>query len=160
MRIISLLIVLLILPISIYSQTNIPDSPVGEQLKSLLEAFELQNPEPFIKQNFSSEFLNAFSIGDHLSFFQQVKMMHGGFILYKVEQSNEYSLTVLVKSKKREAWRRLEMSIEENPPYKILGLGIDMAQPPDDYRYSGKNVLGNMLVHEENIYHAAFLNNE
>ena len=103
----------------------------------MLQVLESDNHKSFIESNFSDKFLNQFPMEEHLSFFRQIKMMHGGFTLQKIESSKNYRLTTLVKSKKREAWRRIELSVEHNTPYKITGFGIDMAQPPADIPYAG-----------------------
>ena len=123
--------------VNIYSQSEFPDTPAGKKLRQLLETFESDDFEPFIKNNFSENFLNQFPMEEHVSFFRQVKMMHGGFTLFKIESVSENTITAIVKSKKREAWRRIEFSVEKTTPYKITGLGIDMAQPPDDIPYTG-----------------------
>jgi len=130
-------ILLLIISINIYAQQYIPETPVGKKLYNLLEAFEADNPKLFIENNLSENFLSQFPMEEHLSFFSQVKMMHGGFTVHKVKQGNDYQLTLIVKSKKREAWRLIELSVDHNIPHKIIGLGIDMAQPPDDIDYTG-----------------------
>ncbi len=122
---------------NIYAQQDHSITPVGEKLEQLLEAFESDDHKSFIENNFSEKFLNQFSIEEHLSFFQQINMMHGGFTLHKIEQDSDYQSTVLVKSKKREAWRRITLSVEQNTPHKITDFGIDNAQPPADIPYLG-----------------------
>lgn len=130
-------IFLTVISINIYAQQDLPDTPVGKKLQHLLEAFESDDHKSFIENNFSDNFLSQFPMEEHISFFRQVKMMHGGFTLHKIESSSDYQLTVLVKSKKREAWRRLDLSVEQNTPHKIAGFGIDMAKPPADIDYTG-----------------------
>jgi CubicO group peptidase (beta-lactamase class C family) len=114
-----------------------PATPAGDKLQQLLETFESDDPQPFIEQNFSADFLDQFPMEEHLGFFRQVKMMHGGFMLHKVESSDEFQLTALVKSRKREAWRRIVLVVEPDAPHKISGFGIDMAQAPLDVPFTG-----------------------
>jgi len=127
----------IVIATNIYAQQNLSDTPVGKILQQLLEVFESDDHKSFIENNFSENFLSQFPMEEHLSFFRQVKMMHGGFTLQKIESGSDYQLTVLVKSKKREAWRRIDLSVEQNTPHKITGFGIDMAQPPADIPYTG-----------------------
>lgn len=133
----SIPVLLVFLAINVHAQQEFPNTPVGKKLQQLLEAFEADDAGPFIEQNFSTEFLNQFSMEEHTSFFRQVRTMHGGFMLHKVESADEYQLTAIVKSKKREAWRRIDLAVERDPPHKIAGLGIDMAQAPMDVPYKG-----------------------
>jgi len=130
-------IFLTFIAINIYAQQDFPDTPVGNKLQQLLEVFESDDHKSFIENNFSENFLSQFPMEEHLSFFRQIKMMHGGFTLHKIESGSDYQLTMLVKSKKRKAWRRIDFSVEQNSPHKIIGFGIDMAQPPADIPYTG-----------------------
>ncbi len=116
---------------------NFPDTPVGKKLQQVLEAFESEDHQAFIKNNFSESFLSEIPLEEHVSFFRQVKMMHGGFTPDKIESGNDHQLTALVKSKQREAWRRIDLAVEQNAPHKITGFDIDMAQPPADAPYAG-----------------------
>ena len=74
---------------------------------------------------------------DHLAFFHEIRSIHQGFTLYRIEEENLYWLQALVKSNKLNTWRRIEIDVEPAPPHKISGLGIDMAQPPADVPYDG-----------------------
>jgi CubicO group peptidase (beta-lactamase class C family) len=121
----------------IYAQQEFPETPIGEKLQQLLQVLESDNHKSFIEKNFSENFLNQFPMEEHISFFLQIKMKHGGFTLQKIESGIDYKLTALVKSKKRQAWRRIDLSVEQNKPHKITGFGIDMAQPPADIHYTG-----------------------
>lgn len=130
-------IVIILLGLYVYGQMEVPKTPVELKLQLTLEAFESDDHESFIKNNFTEDFLNQFSLEDHLSFFRQVKQMHGSFDLYKIESGNDYQIVALVKSKKRDSWRRIELEVEQSAPHKITGFGIDMAQPPGDIPYTG-----------------------
>lgn len=128
---------LVLLALHAGAQQDFPKTPAGEKLKQLLSAFERENAQAFIKNNFSDRFLNAFPMEDHLDFFRQVREMHGGFTLHNIESSTATELTAVVKSRKRDAWRRIDLAVEPEPPHKIVGLGIDMAEAPADYAYKG-----------------------
>jgi CubicO group peptidase (beta-lactamase class C family) len=128
---------LVLLTLHAGAQQDFPKTPAGEKLKQLLAAFELETAQAFIENDFSDKFLNAFPMKDHLDFFRQVRMMHGGFTLHSIESGTAVKLTAIVKSKKRETWRRIDLAVEPDPPHKIAGLGIDIAETPADYEYTG-----------------------
>ncbi|MCP4724719.1 MAG: beta-lactamase family protein [bacterium] len=126
-------ILLLVTAENIYAQQEFPETPVGKKLQQLLDAFESDDHESFIDKNFADPTTKE----QDLSFFRQIKMMHGGFTLHKIEESSDFRLRVIVKSKKRDAWRKIGLIVEQNSPHKISGWGIEMAQPPDDIPYTG-----------------------
>lgn len=114
-------------------KSMLPDTPVGKAFGKFLQAFETGEYEKYIKENFSDEFFQVYTLVDHLEFFRQMSVMHGGFSVHEhsIEKTSEFELVVVVKSKKRDAWRRIEFGISPEPPHKVIGLGIDMAEPPD-----------------------------
>ena len=58
------------LSLNINARQDFPDTAAGTKMKELLAAFELDNPQSFIEANFSTNFLNDFSMEDHLDFFR------------------------------------------------------------------------------------------
>ncbi|NIR46997.1 hypothetical protein GWO43_00750, partial [candidate division KSB1 bacterium] len=95
-----------------------------------LDALKSGEHGAYIKNNFSEQFLNDFSMEEHLSFFQQVSMMHGGFKVHTIEKSSEDELIVIAKSQKRDAWRRIHLQTKPDPPHKLTLFGMDMADSP------------------------------
>jgi CubicO group peptidase (beta-lactamase class C family) len=114
-----------------FDEVALPNTPAGMQLKALLYALETGGHEEYITTHFNDEFLSAFPMGDHLGFFKDVRAMHGGFLVRSIQKSTEYEIAVLAKSKKRDAWRRIDMTVEPEPPHKVARFGIDMAKSPE-----------------------------
>ncbi len=85
------------------------------------------------------EFLNTFPMSDHLDFFRQVSMMHGGFKVHTIIESSENKLVVVAQSN-RGRWREIEFVTEASPPYKVAGMGMEMATPPDELKKSVKSM--------------------
>jgi CubicO group peptidase (beta-lactamase class C family) len=110
---------------------ELPDTPAGGQLRALLTAVASGDYKTYITSSFNDEFLNAFPMKDHLRFFGQVRAMHGGFIIHSIEESEDFRIAVLAKSKKRDAWRRIDMEVEPEPPHKVASFGVDMARSPE-----------------------------
>jgi CubicO group peptidase (beta-lactamase class C family) len=118
-------------PAQDFDEAPLPDSPAGKQLAALLTALESGDHEDYITNDFNDAFLNAFPMDQHLGFFRDVRAMHGGFLIHSIETSEDLRITVLAKSMKRDAWRRIDMLVEPDPPHKVASFGIDMASAPD-----------------------------
>jgi len=112
-------------------QVQLPDTPAGQQVQKFLHALDSGEYETYIKENFSEQFLKDYPMTEHLGFFRQMSMMHGGFRIHSIEKSTEDEFVFIGKSKKMDAWRRLLFEIESEPPYRVSGLGIEMAAPPE-----------------------------
>lgn len=115
-----------------FNEAPLPDTPAGSQLRDLLTAVTTGKYEEYIINNFNDEFLNAFPLEDHLHFFQEVRAMHGGFLVHSIEMSSRLEIAVLAKSAKRDAWRSIDMAVEAEPPHKVASFGIEMARSPDE----------------------------
>lgn len=113
-----------------FKEAELPATPATRQFKKFLLAIDTGEHEEYIKANFSEQFLQDFSISEHLDLFRQISMMHGGFKVHTVEKSTDHELVIVAKSKKRDAWRRLSFQTEAEPPFKVAGMGIEMAPPP------------------------------
>ena len=122
-----------------FAEPKLPDTPAAMQFKKFLTAIESGDHEKYITENFTDEFLNTFPMSDHLDFFRQVSRMHGGFKVHTILESSEDKLVVVARSKKGR-WRKIEITTEASPPYKVAGMGMDMASPPDEVKKSAKRM--------------------
>lgn len=109
---------------------EIPKTPAGRQMTDLLFAVESGNYKDYITHNFKREFLEAFPMERHLEFFREIRIMHGGFTVHAIERSSDYEIVVLARSSKRDVWRRLDMTVESEPPHKVAAFGIEEAMWP------------------------------
>lgn len=122
-----------------FAEPELPDTPAVMQFKKFLTVIESGDHEKYIKENFTDEFLNTFPMSDHLDFFRQVSMMHGGFKVHTIIESSENKLVVVAQSN-RGRWREIEFVTEASPPYKVAGMGMEMATPPDELKKSVKSM--------------------
>ncbi len=122
-----------------FAEPELPDTPAVMQFKKFLTVIESGDHEKYIKENFTDEFLNTFPMSDHLDFFRQVSMMHGGFKVHTIIESSENKLVVVAQSN-RGRWREIEFVTEASPPYKVAGMGMEMAIPPDELKKSVKSM--------------------
>ncbi|MCH7754711.1 beta-lactamase family protein [candidate division KSB1 bacterium] len=122
-----------------FAEPKLPDTPAAMQFKKFLTAIESGDHEKYITENFTDEFLNTFPMSDHLDFFRQVSRMHGGFKVHTILESSEDKLVLIARSKKGR-WRKIEITTEASPPYKVAGMGLDMASPPDEVKTSAKRM--------------------
>ena len=124
-----------ILPIllftSIFAQNvELPNTMAADYLNKVLTAYQNSVDEDFIKEIYDSEFLNQFPMEQHQRHFEMVNRMHGGFTIEEITGSSEYMIEVLVKSNKRDEWRKLFVQLKQESPHKVIGIGIDKALPP------------------------------
>ena len=122
-----------------FAEPKLPDTPAAMQFKKFLTAIESGEHEKYIKENFNDEFLNAFPISDQLHFFQQVSTMHQSFKVHTIVESTEDKLVVIAQSKKG-SWRKIEITTEASEPYKVAGMGMNMASPPDGIKKTVKRM--------------------
>lgn len=122
-----------------FAEPELPDTPAVMQFKKFLTVIESGDHEKYIKENFTDEFLNTFPMSDHLDFFRQVSMMHGGFKVHTIIESSENKLVVVAQSN-RGRWREIEFVTEASPPYKVAGMGMEMATPPDELKKPVKSM--------------------
>lgn len=115
-----------------FEEAVLPDTPAAAQLKALLTALESGEYKTYITNNFKDDFLNAFPMEDHMQFFEEVRAMQGGFLIHSIESSSDHKIAVLAKSKRRDAWRRIDLWVEPSPPHKVASFGIDMASSPEE----------------------------
>jgi len=109
-----------------FAEPELPDTPAAMQFKKFLTAVESGDHEKYLTENFTDEFLKAFPMSDHLDFFRQVSTMHQGFKVHTIVESTKDKLVVIAQSKKGR-WRKIEITTEASPPYKVAGMGMDMA---------------------------------
>jgi CubicO group peptidase (beta-lactamase class C family) len=114
------------------ADVTLPDTPAGRQFAAFLTALESSDHEAYIKQHFSAGFLNAFPLERHLEFFRDMRALNGGFTVGSIEESSDYRIVVLARAKKRDVWRRIDMSVEPEPPYKVASFGIEAARSPEE----------------------------
>ena len=121
-----------------YSDSSeLPDKPATHFIKPLLEVINSNDAgqiESFVKQNYSSDFLDKFPMEMHLGFMKNLHARHGDFAFHSVrsyeESIPETDLVIIVKAARTELWQAIGIQVNPEKPYKINGLRFSPAPPP------------------------------
>lgn len=132
-----------------FKEAELPQTPAAARFKSFLEAIETGQHEEFLRENCSDEFLSAFPMSQHLDFFRQVTMFHGGFKVHSIVEASETKLVVLAQSNKGK-WRKIDIVTASEAPYRVIGLGLDEASSPAPKEHSRKMTEKEILSFVEN----------
>ncbi len=126
---------LLILVILIFNSQSfadnkwgLPDSHTGKALTALfgtIESGEADVIRNFVNNNFDDNFLNNFTMEDHLAFFAQLHNDLGAITIVDINKKNKYTVDVIIKGENDPSKFKFSMELEENPPHKIAGLGLE-----------------------------------
>ncbi len=125
-----------ILASSLFAQQSppeIPDTPAGRLLTSLVEAFNSGDEGQWTDfiNNHWKEREGAFE--NRLGMFKQVYSDVGGLILHRIEDSSDYSITGLMQAQKAGSpfeWLSLKVMADTLPPYKLDRLSIRPGEEP------------------------------
>jgi len=123
------------------SAPEIPNTPSGKLLALLLDAFnsgEEEKWESFIKDHWKEK-EGAFE--GRLNFFRMVYSDIGGAELYRIENSEDYSISVLLQAKNPEGtfeWVNLILNADTLPPHKTDLLSLRPGEEPGFEAPEGK----------------------
>ncbi|MBD3412901.1 MAG: serine hydrolase [Candidatus Aminicenantes bacterium] len=108
---------------------GLPDSITGRRSAAFLSAIHSQDPEKarrFIEQTLAPDFLEEFSLEEHLHQFQKMQEEIGEFELMGALKTGDYSVKLKLKSKTSGQIFEVSLDLESAPPHKIIGIGIDI----------------------------------
>jgi CubicO group peptidase (beta-lactamase class C family) len=111
------------------SRWGLPGSITGCACAALLTAIDSQDAEKaeeFIKNNLAPDFLNQFSMEEHLSPFMRMQKDMGRIELMEAVKTGDFSVRLKVKSKSTGRLFQISMDLQPEPPHKIIGLGVDV----------------------------------
>lgn len=135
-RVIALCVLVCALAVPLLAQQappEIPDTPAGKLLVRLVDAFnsgEESQWRNFI-ENHWKEKEGAFEA--RLGFFEQVYSDLGGLVLQRIEDSKDYSLSVLMRAKQPNGpfeWVLLTVQADTLPPHKLDMLSVRPGEEP------------------------------
>jgi len=123
-----ILILALAVPIDAQqSPPEIPDTPSGKLLTNFIEAFnsgEEEQWKSFIRDHWKEK---EGMFEGRLNFFKQVYSDIGGVILYRIEKSEDYSISALLQAKRPGGpfeWVVLILEADTLPPHKLNLLSV------------------------------------
>lgn len=104
---------------------KLPDTPAGRQTAALMKALEKPDRaviRAFIEKHFAAEFLKQIPLEQHINVNLGFAESTGGMTLLKVEKSEPYTTTILVRTGRGERMRGT-VSVETEAPHAIRGIG-------------------------------------
>jgi len=133
--ILCILILALVVPIDAQqSPPEIPDTPSGKLLNLLIEAFnsgEEEQWKSFIRSHWKEK---EGMFERRLEFFKEVYSDIGGIILYRIENSEDYSISALLQAKSPcdllVEWVVLILEADTLPPHKLNLLSVRPGEEP------------------------------
>ena len=113
----------------------LPGSIPGRKFAAFLKAFDSGDPaamRKFIASNYSAAALAQRPAEERAAAYAQIYKGSGGFVLHRVEQSEEHRLVVLAQGKSINDWVRITLSVEQDVPYGIPGISFEYVVPPPE----------------------------
>ncbi len=121
--------VLLLIAPSCYAQTQLPDTPAGNQAKAWLEVFNAGDAEKH------KEFLrkNAPSRLDRAEREMGIRAMSGGFDVKKVEESTPTKMVALVQERASDQFARFTVEVDSGEQHLITRLALQGTARPAEF---------------------------
>ena len=119
---------------SVAAEVSLPQTPAGQRAAEVLTQLNLADKEQakkFIENTFAPEFRDAFPMAMHLGVFTATGPMFGELEVFKVVSASENDISLLFNSVSRDAFIKIEISVEPDQPHRITGMGITPAQRPE-----------------------------
>jgi CubicO group peptidase (beta-lactamase class C family) len=128
--------VLLLFAVLARAQSNTPSTPPEKLFRGWLETFnagDVERRAQFIKEHYSDSVLRGAKpemIARNMLRFRE--MVGGGFDLYKVTQSSDTEIKVLLKEKGGFGWAMVHLRLDPKSPERISELTLDEAPAPPE----------------------------
>jgi len=124
-----LLLALLFIVPSCNAQTQFPDTPAGNQTKSLLDAFNAGDRDKY-KEFLTANFPSRVQDADRDMGFRE---MTGGFELRKVEENSATKIVALVQERSSDQFARMSIEIAADEQHQITKFGIQAVPRPAEF---------------------------
>src|SRR5918993_3551033 len=121
-------VLLFIAPIC-FAQTQLPDTPAGNQAKAWLEVFNAGDAEKhkdFLRKNAPTRLERA----DREMGFRE---MTGGFDVKKVEESTPTKIVTLVQERSSDQLARFTLEVDAGPQHQITRLTLEGIARPAEF---------------------------
>ena len=124
-----LVVTFLFIVTACHAQTELPNTPAGNQAKTWLDVFNAGDADKykeFMRNNFPSNVGNA---GRAAEF----RELSGGLELKKVEEATDTKLVMLVQQKLSDQFLRVTVEVEAAEPHQITRLSLNGIPRPSDF---------------------------
>ena len=113
----------------------LPGSIPGKKFAAFLKAFNSGDPQSmrrFIASNYSAAALAQRPLQERAAAYAEIYRGSGGFVLHKIEKSEQYQLVVLAQGREITDWVRITLSVDPDVPYGIPGILFEYVVPPPE----------------------------
>lgn len=111
---------------------QLPDSAAGRRVAAYIAAFNSGNEQTmrdFITNNVAPTALQQRPIEARLDVYRQMHGNMGGLEVRRVLEAQDSAVKILALTKQNE-WFEIGFQFESAPPYKLLGIRVEDAEPP------------------------------
>lgn len=131
------LLLLISIPAAIGQTTSepvLPDTPAAKRVTAFIKAFntgDQKTMRDFHANNTAEGVFSKISMDEISRMDSQMYSDFGGFDLRRIIESNNTDITVLLQAKKG-PWLQMRCEVEQNPPHKLIGIGLQPAEAPKE----------------------------
>jgi CubicO group peptidase (beta-lactamase class C family) len=114
---------------------ELPDTPAGrraaEMIRLSIEGDD-ETTRAYVDEGFAPRFRDAFPIEDHLRILAEMRERTGGFDPVEVRSSEPSAIRLVVRTRRTNELRMLDLHTEPEAPHRIDGMGMRPLAPADD----------------------------
>jgi len=104
-----------------------PENPAERRAREFVEVVnsgDTNRMRQFVQEVFSKGFLEAIPPEEHVRILTMTYQQEGGFDIRRVSAPGPNAADVIVQGRRTKEWSRMNLRVEDTPPYRIAGIGI------------------------------------
>ncbi len=113
-----------------FGQTENPAEKRAKELVQIINSGNRAQFQEYVKTNFADE-MQKIPMDRHLNFFSSVYDNSRGYEIKGIQESKPDQATLLIKNKLTGEWDALAVTVEEESPNRIKGIGFRSPKPPE-----------------------------
>ena len=154
----SYLLLVCLIPIPIYSQVKLPDTPAGKRGQQILDILNSKSeiePKEFVKQNCAESFKSKIPEGQWGGVFDQLKKMSPSVELVNIKKTEKFEIEFVIQLTSNKMYLTIPVTVEESSPNLISNMAfipgggtLENAPQQTSEQQQKKPIIG---VNKENI---------
>lgn len=131
--VITLVGIIATVPVVAQESVSLPQTPAAERLSELLTVFESgdETARMATAMGFAPAMLDQQPAESFARLMAQIQTRYGGFLVHRIDESNEHEIAVLLKGNTTNDWRQLRLETEAEAPYRVSSMSYGQASSPD-----------------------------
>ncbi|MBN2009639.1 beta-lactamase family protein [candidate division KSB1 bacterium] len=117
----------------VLSKSQLVDSPLGVHAIALIDIYgssDIATAESFITEHISSSIVENFGVPKLRDMLRQDQNGIGDCTFHQARKTSEYTLEIIVQSRKTSKWWQIRLKFDPEPPHKIISIGANDILPP------------------------------